>query len=425
MIKRAQYACVIGVILALSLVVRVSQVMHAEAGAVPGPLVAVQSSAAVAPVVPFRISVPDRVLQDLKARLGRTRFLDEIPGSGWVYGTDLTYMKQLVSYWRDKFNWRTQEQRLNRFPQFKTNIDGLDIHFIHQRANTANAIPLVLLHGYPDSFVTFTKVIDALVDPASHGGQPGEAFHVVVPSLPGYGFSGRPRQHGWGVARAAAAVTALMARLGYTRYAVQGGGLGCAVATRMALEDRAHVVGLHVNDCPVPAPPGNPDAGVPPADLQRMRAREAELVDEQAYLEMNSTKPDTSGYELVDSPIGLAAWIVDKYRAWCDCNGTPDKKFTKDDLLTNIMVYWVTETGASAGRIYRESRREVKVSGKVETPTAVAVFPKNMTLPPRRWMEARYNVTRWTEMPRGGHFAALEEPELFVGDVRAFFRALR
>ena len=403
----------------------VSDGNHAEAGAVPGPLIAVQSSAAEALVRPFRIRVPDDVLHDLKARLGRARFPDEIPGSGWEYGTDLTYMKQLVSYWRDTFDWRTQEQRLNRFPQFKTNIDGLDLHFIHQRAKASNAVPLVLLHGYPDSFVTFTKVIDALTDPASHGGQPEEAFHVIVPSLPGYGFSERPRQPGWGAARAAAAFTTLMARLGYTQYAVQGGGLGCVIGTRMALHDRAHVLGQHFNDCAVPASPADPEAGVPPAELQRMKARQAELADEQAYLEMADKKPHTVGYELVDSPIGLAAWIVDKYRAWCDCDGNPEKKFTKDDLLTNIMVYWVTETGASAGRIYRESRRDVKFPGKVETPTAYAVFPKNMTLAPRRWIEARYNVTRWTEMPRGGHFAALEEPELFVGDVRAFFRSFR
>ena len=412
-------------VLLLPTSIRVLDVIHAEAGAVAGPFVAVQPSATGAPVVPFRIRVPDNVLQDLQVRLGRSRFPDEIPGSGWEYGADLTYMKQLVSYWRDTFNWRTQEQRLNRFPQFKTNIDGLDLHFVHQRATTADAVPLVLLHGYPDSFVTFTRVIDALADPASHGGQPEEAFHVVVPSLPGYGFSERPRQHGWGATRAAAAVTTLMARLGYTRYAVQGAGLGCVIGTRMALHDGARVLGEHFNDCSVPAPPGDPEAGVPPADLQRMRAREAELASEQAYLEMNSKKPHTAGYELVDSPIGLAAWIVDKYRAWCDCDGNPEKEFTKDDLLTNIMVYWVTETGASAGRIYRESRRDVKFSGKVETPTGYAVFPKNMTLPPRRWMEARYNVTRWTEMPRGGHFAALEEPELFVRDVRAFFQQFR
>jgi pimeloyl-ACP methyl ester carboxylesterase len=193
-----------------------------------------------------------------------------------------------------------------------------------------------------------------------------------------------------------------------------------------AMTDGAHVRGLHFNDCSVPPPPGNPpETGVPPADLQRMRAREAELKFERAYLELNSKKPDFAGYELVDSPIGLAAWIVDKYRAWSDGDRNPEKKFTKDELLTNIMVYWVTETGASAGRIYRESRRDAKVSFKVGTPTAYAVFPKNETLLPRRWIEARYNVTRWTEMPRGGHFAALEEPELFVGDVRAFFRSFR
>ena len=395
----------------------------------PSPVlpVGVQPSAA-APLVPYTIRVSDAVVADLKVRLARTRFPDEIPGSGWEFGTDLAYMKELVAYWRDTFNWREQEGRLDRFDQFKTKVDGLDIHFIRQRAKSANALPVIFVHGYPDSFVTFSKVIDALSDPVSHGGRAEDAVDVIVPSLPGYGFSERPREPGWGTARVAAALSTLMARLGYTRYAVQGAGLGCVIGTQMALHDRAHIVAEHFNDCSVGPPAGvnDPDGGVTQAERERMTAREGELANEQAYIVMNSAKPQTVAYELIDSPVGLAAWIVDKYRAWCDCGGNPEKKFTKDELLTNITIYWVTETAGSAGRIYRESRQDPRtLDGRIDIPTGYTVFPKNTVLPPRRWLEARYNIARWTTMPRGGHFAALEEPELFVDDLRAFFRDRR
>ena len=377
------------------------------------------------PITPFEIDVPEATLADLKTRLARTRFAGEIPGSGWEYGTDLTYLRQLLAYWRDEFDWREQERDLNQFDQFKTQIDGLDIHFVWQRAGSTNALPLLLVHGYPDSFTTYAKVVGPLADPAGHGGRPEDAFDIVVPSLPGYGFSDRPQEPGWGIARVAVTFAKLMARLGYTRYAVQGAGLGCAVATQMAFHDRARIVGGYFNDCAVGPPPDvtDPSAGVPAAELERMTAREAELRDENAYIEMNSAKPQSVAYELTDSPAGLAAWIVDKYRAWCDCDGNPETKFTKDELLTNITVYWVTATAGSAGRIFRESRSDPDTTGRrVEVPTGFAVFPRNVTLAPRRWVEARYNVTRWTEMPRGGHFAALEEPELFINDLRAFFQ---
>ena len=319
----------------------------------------------------------------------------------------------------------SRERDLNQFDQFKTQIDGLDIHFVWQRAGSTNALPLLLVHGYPDSFTTYAKVVGPLADPAGHGGRPEDAFDIVVPSLPGYGFSDRPQEPGWGIARVAVTFAKLMARPGLHAL--------CGPRCRSGMCGR-HPDGVprsrsdrrwYFNDCAVGPPPDvtDPSAGVPAAELERMTAREAELRDENAYIEMNSAKPQSVAYELTDSPAGLAAWIVDKYRAWCDCDGNPETKFTKDELLTNITVYWVTATAGSAGRIFRESRSDPDTTGRrVEVPTGFAVFPRNVTLAPRRWVEARYNVTRWTEMPRGGHFAALEEPELFINDLRAFFQ---
>lgn len=412
------------VLLTAAIVLMLNAAVVSTAGSSTGRPRAVESAAA--PIVPFKIHVSDGVLTDLKRRLAQTRFADDIPGSGWDYGTDARYIHALIAYWRDTFDWRAQERRLNRFEQFKMNVDGLDIHFIRQRAKSGHALPIIFVHGYPDSFVTYTKVIDELTDPAAHGGRAADAFDVVVPSLPGYGFSERPREAGWGAGRVAITLTTLMARLGYTRYAVHGAGLGCMIGTQMALHDPTHVVAAHFNDCPLNPRGQFQDGAATPVELQRAKAREAELANEQAYLEMNSAKPQTVAYELIDSPVGLAAWIVDKYRAWCDCDGNPERKFTKDELLTNVTLYWVTETAGSAGRIFRENRQDSRIlEGRVSVPTAYMLFPKDTVLPARAAMEARYNIARWTEMPRGGHFVALEEPLLLVEDLRAFLRGRR
>jgi pimeloyl-ACP methyl ester carboxylesterase len=378
-------------------------------------------------VVPFKINVSDAVLADLKQRLARTRFPDEIPGSGWDYGTNLQYLKELVSYWRDKFDWRAQERRLNQFEQFKTNIDGIDVHFVHRRSTQADALPIVLAHGWPGSFFEFTRIIGPLTDPVAHGGRPSDAFHVVAVSLPGYAFSDKPRERGYHPERMAAIIAKVMVRLGYTRYGAQGGDWGSPISRFLALNDASHVVGLHLNFCQAGPPPGpDPNAGVPPAELERMRARQAFFENERGYFLEQSTKPQTLGYGLNDSPAGLAAWIVEKFRSWCDCDGNVEQKFTKDELLTNITLYWVTESITSSARIYYENQRASGgQGGRVEVPTACAVFPKEIAIPPRRWVETRYNLKRWTEMPRGGHFAALEQPELLVDDIRAFFRDLR
>lgn len=381
---------------------------------------------------PFEIAVPDEVLTDLGARLTRTRFPDQV-GTDWVYGTDVDYLRQLVTYWRDEYDWRAQERELNRFDQFKTRIDDLDIHFIHHRSPEEQALPLLILHGWPGSIVEFMKVIGPLTDPVAHGGQAEDAFHVVAPSLPGYGFSDRPREPGMGPEQIADINAQLMARLGYDRYGTQGGDWGAVISRWIAAKDAVHVAGLHLNFVMASPPAGvaNPMEGVLPEELQRMQARQAELADATGYTQIQGTKPQTLGYGLNDSPAGLAAWIVEKFHAWCDCQGDLESIFTKDELLTNVMLYWVTETATSAARLYYESRRVAGAGlltappDRIEVPTAGAIFPYELTIPPRRWAEAHYNITRWTEMPRGGHFAAFEQPELLVEDIRAFYRDLR
>ena len=381
---------------------------------------------------PFDIDVPDAVLEDLAGRLARTRFPDQI-GDPWVYGTDVAYLRELVAYWQDSYDWREQERRLNAFDHYKTQIDDLDIHFIHQRSPEANALPIVITHGWPGSVVEFLKVIGPLTDPVAHGGRAEDAFHVVAPSMPGYGFSDRPSRPGMGPEQIADINAALMARLGYERYGAQGGDWGAGVSRWMAQKYATRVVGLHLNMV-IAGPPrdsNDPNGGATPAELERMQARRAALDNGFAYSQIQGTRPQTLGYGLNDSPAGLAGWIVEKFRSWCDCSGDPETIFTKDELLTNVMLYWVTETATSAARLYYESSHQTSSGliseppGRIEVPTGVALFPQELILPPRAWAEAAYNITHWTEMPRGGHFAAFEQPELLVDDLRTFYRDLR
>ena len=378
-------------------------------------------------VVPFRIQVSDAVLRDLKDRLARTRFPTEIDGSGWDYGTNLAYLKELVTYWQTRFDWRAQERRLNQLPQFKTTVDGNDLHFVHQRSSHASATPLVLIHGWPGSFLEFTKVIGPLTEPTTFGGTPDDAFHVVAVSLPGYGFSGKPRGRGMGTRQIAQTIATLMARLGYTRYGAQGGDWGGAIVRQLGLVDPTHLVGLHSNMCVAGAPPGpNPNDGVPADELKRVQAAQARSATELGYFQLQSTKPMTAGVGLNDSPAGLAAWIVEKFRTWSDSNGDVETRFTKDELLANVTLYWVTETAPSSVRLYYENRIDPGLSGRVEVPFACARFPREIfAVVPRQWIEAQYNLVQLTDMPRGGHFAAMEEPMLLVDDVRTFFRGRR
>ncbi len=396
-------------------------------GRLNGPASAVFAQSATDAIQPYRINVPDAVLTDLKERLARTRFPSEIEGSGWNYGTNLTYLKELVTYWRTTFNWRDQERKLNQFPQFKTTIDGLDIHFVHQRSSNPNATPLVLIHGWPGSFVEFTKVIGPLTEPTKFGGDARDAFHVVALSLPGYGFSGKPRTPGYSASRIARTIAQLMARLGYTRYGAQGGDWGGAIVRQLGFVDPSHLVGLHSNMCIAGAPPGpNPNDGVPADELKHVEAIRTRMATETGYSQIQGTKPMTLGYGLNDSPAGLAAWIVEKFRTWSDSGGDVEKRFTRDELLTNITIYWATETAPSSVRLYYENRIDAGQQGRVEVPFACARFPGEVfAVVPRKWIEAQYNLVQFTEMPRGGHFAAMEEPQLLVEDVRTFFRDRR
>lgn len=378
-------------------------------------------------VRPFQIQVEDAVLRDLQERLARTRFPDQLQGAGWDYGVEAGYLRGLVEHWRTRYDWRAWERRLNQLDQYKTTIDGLEIHFIHQRSREKNALPLLIVHGWPGSFVEFYKIIGPLTDPVAHGGKAEDAFHVVVPSLPGFGFSDRPREPGWSVSRMAGVLAQLMARLGYTRYGAQGGDWGANVARWLGTYDAEHVAGIHLNFLPAAPPTGvaNPHEGVSQAEIERMEKRRKELEQHRAYGAIQGSRPQTLGYALNDSPAGLAAWLVDKFWAWSDHGGNLEKSFTKDELLTNVMIYWVTQTPASAARIYYE--RQFHTGGRKagRVPVGCALFPREINVPPRKWVEAQLHVVHWTEMPRGGHFAALEEPQLLVDDVRTFFRKVR
>ena len=415
---------------------KISRAQTRQAGAQVAGAGAARSSSE--PIVPFKIHVPDEVLRDLKERLARTRFPDEIEGAGWEYGADLRYMKELVAYWRVKYDWRKHEAELNKFDQFTTNIDGLNVHFVHQRSPNPNAMPLISLQGFPSSISEYVKVIGPLTDPARYGARSEDAFHFVTFSLPGIGFTERPTKVGISADDAAIAAK-LMARLGYTRYAVQGGDVGASIGRQVARDDASHVVGLHLNFCTAPPPPGDPRTGVSPDEWKRMKEREAYFEEHHAgWLADQQRRPQTLGYALSDSPVGQAAWLIDKWRSSSDSDGNPENAFTKDELLTNVMIYWVTETSASSlrryGTRYRASR-SVGVSvgrpaadadaRRVDVPTACLVSPREAILSPRRWMEARVNLVRWTELPHGGHFAPLEQPQAFVEDIRAFFRDLR
>jgi pimeloyl-ACP methyl ester carboxylesterase len=376
----------------------------------------------------FAIAVPDEVLTDLKRRLESTRWPDQLDRADWDYGTEITYLQELCAYWRDAFDWRAQEERLNAFDQFRTPLDGVKLHFIHQRSKEHGAMPLVITHGWPGSIAEFTKIIGPLTDPVSHGAQAEDAFHVVCPSIPGYGFSEAPRERGWDVRRVAGAVQTLMAELGYTRYGAQGGDWGSAVTAWLGAIDEDHVAGIHLNMVAVEPPPGTNNAmsGLSPDEARALLEREKFGRGEVGYRQIQSTKPQTLGYGLNDSPAGLAAWIVEKFRTWSDCGGDVESVYTKDELLTNIMIYWVTATITSSTRLYYETRASKRFRPeRVRVPTGCALFPKELYCPPRAWVERVYNVQRWAPQRRGGHFAAMEQPEALVTDIREFFRNVR
>jgi microsomal epoxide hydrolase len=373
----------------------------------------------------FEVRVPDAVLDDLRARLARTRWPDQIEGAEWDYGSELSYVKELCAYWKDKFDWRRVEEQLNRYEHGTTTVDGQRLHFLHARSEHPDALPLVVTHGWPGSVLEFTKILGPLTDPTAHGGDARDAFHVVCPSMPGYGFSGPTRKRGWDVQRIAEAEIELMRRLGYARYGAQGGDWGAIITTQIGRLDPAHCAGIHVNMAialPVPDAPMSEQEQRWVAELQQFQANET------GYQQIQGTKPQTLGYGLTDSPAGLCAWIVEKFRTWSDCGGDVESVFTKDELLANVTLYWVTGTINSSVRLYYESMKSGRIGvtqGRIEVPTGIAIFPKELYKPPRAWPQKAYNVKQFSVFERGGHFAAMEQPEALVGDVRAFFRTLR
>ena len=379
-------------------------------------------------IEPFRVDVPDDVLDDLRARLARTRLPNQVDGAAWDQGTELGYLQELLAYWRDEFDWRAQEARLNAFDQFVTEIDGQRIHFVHHRSPEPDAVPLLISHGWPGSVVEFLDVIGPLTDPRAHGGDPADAFHVIAPSLPGFAFSGPTHERGWHPRRIAGAYVQLMAELGYGRYGAQGGDWGSIVCACVADLDPEHVVGLHLNFVTVPKPEGATIEDLTDEERRALVAQSEWRTTGAGYQEIQGTKPQSVGYGLEDSPAGLAAWIVEKFGAWSDGAPFPEDSYTRDQLLTNITTYWVTATATSSARIYYEMRqigRGALPQQYVAVPTGIANFPGEVTRTPRAWVEHRYNVTHWTNHDRGGHFAAMQVPDLYVDDIREFFRPLR
>jgi epoxide hydrolase len=377
-----------------------------------------------AEITPFRIEIPEADLEDLRERLRRTRWPDAETVDDWSQGIPLSYTKGLCDYWLEQYDWRTCEASLNQFPQFRTSIDGLDIHFLHVRSPRADALPLVMTHGWPGSIVEFRKVIGPLTDPVAHGADPADAFHLVCPSLPGFGFSGKPASPGWGIEHIADAWDQLMTRLGYARFGAQGGDWGSGVTSQLGIRHAGDVVGIHLNMVSA-----QPD----PATMNDLTEREKDALAAMkhhrdwgtGYSKEQSTRPQTVGYGLVDSPAGLCAWIVEKFWSWTDSDGDPANVLTRDEMLDDVMLYWLPGTGASSARLYWESFARL-FSGSVRVPVGCSVFPKEIVRPSRRWAEKAYPDLRyWNEPAKGGHFAAFEQPAIFVDEVRAAFRSFR
>ena len=380
---------------------------------------------------PFRIDVPEADLEDLRGRLNATRWPERETVGDWSQGVPLEYIKELCAHWASGYDWRATEARLNALPQFRTEIDGLGIHFLHVRSPHPKALPLVMTHGWPGSIVEFLKVIGPLTDPSARGGDPADAFHVVCPSLPGYGFSEKPKRSGWGMERIAAAWIELMAGLGYERYGAQGSDWGTSISACIGQTDPHHVAGIHLTPPLAPPDPATFD-DLTDGERAALASLERAAVWESGYSTEHATRPQTIGYALVDSPVALCAWIVEKFWAWTDCDGHPENVLTRDELLDNLMLYWLPRTGASSARLYWESISQVNelitgpVQDVVEVPTGCSIFPKELQRPSRRWAEKRFrDIRHWNELDRGGHFAAFEQPELFVNEVRSFFRQVR
>lgn len=378
-------------------------------------------------ITSFRIDIGEEVLADLSTRLENTRFPEAETPDDWSQGLPLAYARELRDYWLTGYDWRAREAHYNRFPQFQTEIDGLTIHFIHCRSPHPEAVPLLITHGWPGSIVEFHKVIEPLVDPPAHGGDAADAFHVICPALPGYGFSGKPTTTGWGVEKISASWHGLMTRLGYDSWYAQGGDWGAAVTTAIGIQNLGGCAGIHVN---MPSARATKAALENPTERDRQALVGAKYYQDwgAGYSKQQSTRPQTLGYALVDSPMGQAAWIIEKFYEWTDCDGHPEQVLTKDELLDNVMFYWLTASGASSARLYWESFNRAFGQGEntVSLPTGCSIFPKEIVPTPRSWAEERYrNIIYWNELDKGGHFAAFEQPERFLAELRACFALMR
>ncbi|MYV97988.1 epoxide hydrolase family protein [Streptomyces sp. SID3343] len=377
-------------------------------------------------ITPLLVDIPEADLVDLRERLARTRWPDAEPVTDWSQGIPLAYTRELAEYWRTTYDWRKTEARLNAYDHFKARIDGLGIHFMHVRSRHEDATPLILTHGWPGSIIEFLDVIGPLTDPTAHGGDATDAFHLVVPSLPGYGFGDRPTETGWGIDRIARAWATLMADLGYDRYGAQGGDWGAMITASIGRQDPDHLVGIHLN-MPVatPAPETLKDQDLTAGERQMLADLATHREWGTGYSRIQSTRPQTLGYGLTDSPVGQLAWIVEKFREWTDCDGHPENVLSRDHLLDNVMLYWLTGTAASSARLYWESFRDPD-RAEVGAPTGCSIFPHDIVRTSRRWAEGRFTDLRyWNELERGGHFAAFEVPQVFVEEVRRFFRLVR
>ncbi len=379
---------------------------------------------------PFTISIPESALEDLRARLAATRWPAELPNVGWERGVPVAYLRRIAEYWRTRFDWRAQEARLNAFPQFTTTIDGQPIHFLHVRSAHPGALPIIISHGYPSSVAEFMDLIGALTDPQPHGGDPGDAFHVVVPSVPGFGFSTPLAEAGWNLSRSSRAIAELMRRLGYERYGAHGGDIGAGIAGMLAALDPEHLVGTHVLSDPLALALIE---GLVPADLSRFTEAERARIEElqrygaqgRGYLQIQSTRPITVGYGLGDSPVGQLAWIIEKFKEWTDsAKELPEDAVDLDQLLTTVSIYWFTCSGASAANFIYEAAHAFDWHSETTIPAGWAVFGDRDGIV-RRVLDPDHRITHWTGFERGGHFAAMEAPDLLVADLRTFFRGLR
>ena len=375
-------------------------------------------------IEPFTIEVTDAAIDDLVDRLRRTRWPEAETVDDWSQGIPLSYTQDLCRHWAEDYDWRATEARLNALPQFRTEIDGLGIHFIHVRSPHPDAVPLILSHGWPGSVIEFLKVIGPLTDPTAHGGDAADAFHVVVPSLPGYGFSDKPTEPGWDLARIASAWVELMGRLGYERFAAQGGDWGSMITATLGTNHPGSLIGIHVN-MPMVLPDPEQMEDLTDLEISAMAGLDHYLTWDNGYSTQQSTRPQTLGYGLVDSPAGQCAWIIEKFWAWTDNDGTPDSAIAHDELLDNVMLYWLPATGASSARLYWESLRNLDFS-EVGVPSGISIFPKEIFRTSERWAAKRFTDLRhFGVLDRGGHFAAFEQPEAFVAEVRTAFATMR